>query len=101
MSATTSAMAPQPMRPARKARHADLVAGVEPGRGEAAGPARLFGEVEADEDLAVGGLEVESAQRRPVDGTEGVRRGDGGNRARTRWAVACLAGKVGPRSIRQ
>ena len=65
VSATTSAMAPHPMRPAEEGGHGHLVAGVQPGRGQPAGPARLLGQVEAGEDLAVGLLEVEAAQRWP------------------------------------
>ncbi len=47
-----------------------LVGGVERGRGDAAGPSRPVGQVEAREGVAVGRLEIEARQLAPVDGTE-------------------------------
>ena len=53
--------------PARKRLDGHLVGGVEPRRGQPAGPAGLVGEGQAAEGVEVGRLEVEAAERGPVD----------------------------------
>ena len=69
----------------------DLVGRAEHRRRGAAGPSRVVGEVEARNVVAVGRLERERAERRPVDRAERLGQPVAARRARGRSAAACRA----------
>ena len=69
----------------------DLVGSAQPGGCGRSDPAGIVGQRQAPERHRVGRLEVESAQLRPVDSTEGGARSGAGRPGHTRWVAACRA----------